>query len=178
MIHAPLILIGADHRRLGKSTLISHLGRRLTKRGVLVVAVKIRASKDGRSGYFFETRDEAKESVRAMFDAGCREVIHIEADDEIRRVLLADALMEIGLKMEGGKVKARQPSAILVESNALRFDLTPTLFIHIEGDGEDVKASAKKTKGLADILLLAPFNADDIESIVNETLRRWPSQDL
>ncbi|HHT44485.1 MAG TPA: hypothetical protein GXZ89_03170 [Fastidiosipila sp.] len=168
MTIAPIILIGADRRQLGKSTLLASIAKELTAAGIDVIGVKIRAPKTGPSGYFFEERHEVKPSVRNMFEAGCTHVIHIEADDKDRLPLLREALTETGVQLkEGNTTSGQSTHVVLCESNALRFDLTPALFIHIETPEGEVKASAKKTKELADIRIIEPFTKDDVETIVS-----------
>ena len=151
-----LILIGADHRNLGKSTLAAALADVLTKKGIPVYAVKLRATANPVSRLVREKQDEQKPSVHALFAAGCSGVWHVETDDRRRR----ERFTEILRSLPAG------PLVLICESNALRNDLVPDLFIHLDGDGNDIKQSARQTRHLADIRIRAPFSEHDLETIV------------
>lgn len=53
MTIAPIILIGADRRQLGKSTLLASIAKELTAAGIDVICVKIRAPKTCTIRLFF-----------------------------------------------------------------------------------------------------------------------------
>lgn len=165
-----LVLVGADHRGLGKTTLSAALAERLTANGTVVYAMKIRGipPEAGDSACWLEDRQEKKPGVQALFLAGCREVVHIMAKPHDRLPLFERALQDLNLVRTPAACHIDRPRAVLIcESNALRKDLLPDLFIHIDGSGDSIKASAKATRDLADLHLSFPFSDHDLDTVWN-----------
>ena len=151
-----MVLIGSDHRKLGKTSLCIQLAQRLSGRGQPVRVLKIdNQGSEGQTRLIRESLDEGKASIQALFEAGSQEVWRLLARENELAGALPDALAQIYETMD-------QKGVLLCESNSARRFLQPGLFIHLMSPHGQVKASAVRTRRLADRLMVSPFTKEDV----------------
>lgn len=157
-----LVLIGSDARKLGKTTLSGALAGGLVKRGRPVRALKIEI----REGQDFprvqeDGPDAAKPGVRALFEAGCERVVRLTVSEAELGDLLPLILGDIYETMDGKGI-------LLCESNTARRFLQPAYFVQLKASGGEIKASARRTRRLADRILSSPFTDGDVAGLLEE----------
>lgn len=161
-VYPRMVLIGADQRKLGKTSLCIQLAQRLSDRGRPVRVLKIdNQGSEGLTRLIRESRDEGKASIQALFQAGSQAVWRLLARENELAGALADALAQIYETMD-------QKGVLLCESNSARRFLQPGLFIHLMSPHGQVKASAVRTRRLADHLLMSPFTEEAIDLLMEK----------
>jgi hypothetical protein len=159
-VYPRMVLIGADQRKLGKTSLCIQLAQRLSGRGQPVRVLKIdNQGSEGQTRLIRESLDEGKASIQALFEAGSQEVWRLLARENELAGALPDALAQIYETMD-------QKGVLLCESNSARRFLQPGLFIHLMSPHGQVKASAVRTRRLADRLLVSPFTKEDVDLLM------------
>ncbi len=155
-----MVLIGSDHRKLGKTTLCAKLARRLGDRGQPVRVLKIEhQGREGEACLSQESPLEEKPTIRALFEAGCEGVWRLVASENSLKEALTPVLAAIYETMD--------PRGILLcESNSARRFLQPGFFIQLKSPDGQIKASAVRTTRLADCSLESPFTDDQVARLV------------
>lgn len=155
-----LVLIGSDARKLGKTTLSGALAGGLVKRGRPVRALKIEI-REGPSRIQEDGPDADKPGVRALFEAGCERVVRLTVSEAELGDLLPLILGDIYETMDGKGI-------LLCESNTARRFLQPAYFVQLKASGGEIKASARRTRRLADRILSSPFTDGDVAGLLEE----------
>ncbi|HZK41835.1 MAG TPA: hypothetical protein VFD14_02560, partial [Clostridia bacterium] len=104
---------------------------------------------------------ESKASIQALFKAGSQEIWRLLVRENELAGALADALAQIYETMD-------QKGILLCESNSARRFLQPGLFIHLMSPHGQVKASAVRTRRLADRMLMSPFTEEDVDRLMEQ----------
>lgn len=153
-VEARVVMVGSDARDMGKTTAIGELAARLAALGHTVWALKIEwtIGSDIMS-VVEEDPKQTKDSVRREFDMGCSRVVWLRVSEDrfaeaVRTTVdaMTEALPEDGI--------------LFVESNAARTVIRPSRFLHIVSATGSVKASARRTRRLADWCVRGPLTSD------------------
>ncbi|HZK28773.1 MAG TPA: hypothetical protein VFD19_00985 [Clostridia bacterium] len=157
-----LVLIGADRRNLGKTSLCAALTREFVQRGRPVRALKIQNERQVETARVLEeSPDRTKRGVRALFDSGCERIVRLTATrDQIRDALPAvlDDLYET----------MGQDGVLLCESSTARQFLQPGYFVHLTAGEMNIKTSALRSRRLADRTLTLPFTDEDVTRLAEQ----------
>lgn len=156
-----MVLVGSDHRDLGKTSLCAALARDLVRRGRSVCALKIEASAREEDPLILEESTAVKKpQVRALFESGCQRIVRLVASETGIRQVLPDLLEHLYAGMD--------PAGLLLcESNTARQLLQPACFVHLASPDGRVKPSAIRTRRLADRLLPWPFTNREVDDLID-----------
>ncbi len=158
--HDRMVLVGSDHRNLGKTSLCAALARDLVRRGRSVCALKIEASAKEEDPLILEESPAVKKpQIRALFEKGCQRIVRLVASEAGIRQVLPDLLEDLYAGMD-------QAGLLLCESNTARQLLQPACFVHLASPDGRVKPSAIRTRRLADRLLSWPFTKMDVDDLI------------
>lgn len=156
-----MVLVGSDHRDLGKTSLCASLARDLVRRGRSVCALKIEDSaKEEDRRILEESIAVKKPQVRALFENGCQRVVRLVASETGIRKILPGLLEDLNASMD-------PDGLLLCESNTARRTLQPAYFVHLISPDGKVKPSAVRTRRLADRLLPWPFTIRDVDDLAD-----------
>ncbi len=157
-----LVLIGSDHRKLGKTALCGALARELVKSGRPVRVLKIETKAGWASPQILEEGPDAdKPGVRFLFEAGCERVVRLMVSEDDLGDFLPLILADIYETMDSKGI-------LLCESNTARRFLQPACFVQLAVATGEIKVSAIRTRRLADRTFLSPFTDGEVEGLLEE----------
>lgn len=154
-----LVLVGGDHRNVGKTTLCSDLAYALTSQGkdVRVIKVKI-VREDNIYEFHDESRDENNTKIQRLFEAGSQRVARLVVSESKIDHVLPIVLAEVYETMKGEEI-------LLCESNTIRRYLQPLFFAHLVAPDGEIKPSAVRTRRMSDRMILTPFDQEDVKEL-------------
>lgn len=155
MIVPNVLLIGAEEKDAGKTTLSSRIVQKFSQAGT-VYAVKITVLRgyDGAKGFsvWEENDPHRKKDTGRLLAAGAEKVIWLKTDEE-----------HVSEGVESILKQLPREAPIVCESNAARFYIEPACFIMVRRDhptGE--KKSAMEVKHLVDLFVTSILKKDEL----------------